>query len=167
MSYFQVSPRRANLLKRTLVGIFNFRFIAAPKILFKNWKVKHCYDIETELSDGTLVITTNAEIASTFAKPPSIETEYFAYGTPMKQLLQRHNERLSNKFKNNAEVSATKITSAEDLMAMQARQQAQKKQTRIAVGLISLQELEKMAGNAELARVIHEEIQTILKETPL
>ena len=116
-------------------------------------------DMETECSDGSFVVTSNAASAAAIQNPPLIATEYLASGTPPLDVAARHAERLAEHLAARPGVTARIVTSHAELVASQNRMNALKAAYRGEVGGISREELEQLStfGTA-LARDVHADI---------
>lgn len=164
-NYYQVMPNIFRRLKLLLRGIINLRWIAAPKNFMHAMKTRHCIDFETEFSDDTFLITTNAETAGLISGPPTIENHFFPYGTPYTVLLKAHRARLQVILHNNQGLSPKAHQSLPDILQMQKRQNAQKMAHRATMQWVTQSELQGLSpGNTELANTVFDEVQKLLNE---
>lgn len=162
--YFQAHPKIGRLTFNLLKGILNFRLISAFIFYFKNLQTKHCQDFETEFSDNSFIITSNAEAAGTISRHPSIDAEFHPYATPVKFLLIRHCERIKEKLKSSPSLSFVRIRSKEDVLAMQKRQKEIKDAFRIAVNCVTPEEIQNWSKNKAIAEAVIQEVQIIMRE---
>lgn len=158
--YYQIKPHLGRRLKLLLKGLKNLRLIDAPKSFLKSLGTKNYFDFETELSDGTFLVTTN--IQPTISNPPTVETHYLPYATPASAMLQFHQQQLEETLKKHATISPKPMSGLQDILAMQKRQRDQKTAYRATVQWITQSELQKMSGgNPELANAIFNDIQKL------
>ena len=128
----------------------------------------HCYDFTSEIG-GTFVGTSNAADAAAITLPDSVDAKFFGYGTSLTDVRTAHEARLAAALRlAGTSVRPTKMSSHEDVRAMQARLKRVKDAHRAASGWITEKEILTMAGGNRLfARAIYEEVQKILAEKPL
>jgi hypothetical protein len=166
--YYQARHKLPWLILNLFWGILTLRFIFAPKAFGYSLRTKHCYDFESEIA-GTFVTTSNAEDAAAFTRPSSIDAKYFGYGTSVTDVRTAHEARLAAALRRaGTSASPTRISTHEDMKAMQARLKQAKDAHRIASGGITESEFLAIAGgNSLLARAVFEEVKKILAEQPL
>lgn len=158
--YYQVKPRVWRRTKLLLIGLCNFRFLDAPLFFWKGLATHHCVGFETEFQDGRQLITSNAEEASIISNPPSIETLYFPYGTPVSVLYEHHLAKIG-------QMGGTPLAlrSVNDVLAMQQRQSELKVAYRAAVQWVTQQEMQGFAaGNEDLSEAVFAEVQRLFAE---
>ena len=163
--YYQVRPRVGRLLKNLLVGIANFRFIAAPSFFLENLGTKHCYDFTSEIA-GTYVTTSNAAAAAAISLPGSVDAKFFGYDTPLTDIRAAHESRLAAAVRR-VGASPTRMSSYADARAIQARLKQVKDAHRLASNWITQNELLALSGgDTELAEAVFEEVQKLLGVPP-
>lgn len=162
--YYQVKPRMDRLLRMTGRGLLNGRWLDTPRFFFKTLKTKHCMGYESELSNGEIVTTSNAEDAAMISLPPSIHSEFHPYGTATAVLALQQKKRLASYLASHPGTGIRAVRSTDELMAMQARMKQLKDAHRAAVSWVTQGELEKMApGNPQLAEAVYAEVQRQLQ----
>lgn len=162
--YYQIRPRIGRLVKQLLVGIVNLRFIAAPSFFLQNLGTKHCYDFESEIA-GAYVMTTNAAAAAAMSQPASVDAKFFGYETPVIVLRGAHEARLAAAIQRTG-ASSTRMSTKEDVLAMQARLKRLKDAHRATSNWITQSELLALSGgNTAIADAVFEEVQKLLAET--
>ena len=164
--YYQVRYKVPWLLLNLVVGIVVLRFIWAPRAFLQSLRTKHCYDFESELG-GSYVATTNAADAAPMSLPSSVDSKFFDYGTRLSEVRRAHEERLAAAVRRaGASVRPTKMSSLEDVRAMQARLKQVKDAHRAASNWITQRELQTIAGgDTALAAAVFAEVQKVLAET--
>lgn len=162
--YYQVKPRMDRLLKLTLRGLMNGRWLDTPRFFLKTLKTKHCTGYESELSNGHFVTTSNAEGAASISLPPTIDSQFHPYGTLPAVLALQHTRRLRAALAAQAGLQARAIRTPDDLMKMQLRLKQQKDAHRATVSWVTQSELKQMSsGNPKLAEAIYSEVQRQLQ----
>lgn len=164
--YYQVRPRLGRLLQLLLKGLLNGRWLAAPRMALAQLSTKHCCGFDTELSDGTFITTSNAQAAGLLSLPASVQSEFFPYGTGVAFLLQRHREKLAAALAATPGVRAVPVRTQADLLATQARLKQKKDAHRAALNWVSREEMQRFAGNRELAEAVYAEVQRQLATLP-
>jgi hypothetical protein len=81
-------------------------------------------ELETELSDGTFVSTSNAWAATRNRPVPGIEAERFPEETPADELLRIHGERLASIVESRSHLVDTQLQTIDDVIRFQRRMQA-------------------------------------------
>jgi hypothetical protein len=102
-------------------------------------------DMETECSDGSFVVTSNAASAAMIDDPPLIAAEYLPAGTAPLDVYARHTQRLAEHLAARPGVHARVIDSTEKMVASQNRMNAIKAAYRGELGAISREELERLS----------------------
>lgn len=102
-------------------------------------------DMETECSDGSFVVTSNAASAMMIDHPPIIATEYLPAGTAALEVYTRHTQRLAEHLATRPGVHARVINTAEEMVDAQNRMNAIKAAYRGELGAISREELERLS----------------------
>jgi hypothetical protein len=116
-------------------------------------------DFESEFSDGSFVCTSNAMAAASIQLPPLIHVEYLPVRTPVAQVLARHRERVAAHLQQHPGVMTRRAMSADDVRRAQNRMNALKAAFRGEIGGVSLEELRRLAPNAEIADRVYAAIQ--------
>jgi len=102
-------------------------------------------DMETECTDGSFVVTTNAVSAAAFDSPPLIVTEYVPMKTAPLDVYARHTQRVAEHLAGRPGVQARSITSHDEMIASQNRMNALKAAYRGEVGGVTRAELERLS----------------------
>lgn len=161
-AYYQTKPRKGRRIKLLLRGILNLRLIDAPKDFIKAMVTRHCVEFETEFQDGRQLITSNAEAAGMMSGPPTIENNFFPYGTSINALLSCHMKRLLEIAKESPPI---RLQSLDDILQMQKRQSMLKIAYRSSMQWVTQEEMLKLSGGSpELAVDVFSEIQKIIAE---
>lgn len=163
--YYQVRPRLDRLCRQLLRGLLNRRWIDAPRFFLRTLRTRHCSDYESECSDGSFITTSNAQSAGSISSPPTVSSEFHAYGTATEVLLDSQKRRLAGWAAAHPDGDLCRVTSLDGLRAMQARLKQQKNAHRMAVSWVTKAELVKMSGgNPALAEAVFAEVQRQLRE---
>jgi hypothetical protein len=87
-------------------------------------------DLETEFSDGTFLMTSNASTAGWVSWPPQIKAEFLPGKTSFPDLFNRHQYKLSELSYSHPEKVSLKLTTIQDVIASQNRMNVIKYQFR-------------------------------------
>ena len=165
--YYQTKPRIFRYLKLLVMGMLNFHFGEALHFFFNGVQNRHYHEFETEFSDGTFLVTSNAESASLISSPSVIENNYFPYGTPPAKLLQFHSSRIEEIVREKPDLVPVGVQSLPQFLLMQQRLSTIKAAHRASIQWISKAELEGMSGrNTVTADAIYNELQKLLRSDP-
>ncbi|MDZ7630348.1 MAG: hypothetical protein U5K74_03025 [Gemmatimonadaceae bacterium] len=116
-------------------------------------------DMETECSDGSFVVTSNAVTAEAIDLPALISAEYQPAKTSAFSLHSRHVTRVAEHLAQRTGVTAKVITTHEELVASQNRMNAIKAAYRGDVGGITREELDRLAVfGTSLTRDVHDAV---------
>jgi hypothetical protein len=124
-------------------GIYHFKPIWQHRVLgAKQAKVT---EFESWFSDGTFVVTGNAEMAGRLDSPPEIDSLQFASGTPWNIVLDAHRLRVQKHLASRPAVQAIRYKTEDDLIRAGSEQRRIKGDFRQHAGL-SKAELERITG---------------------
>lgn len=117
-------------------------------------------DMESECTDGSFVVTSNAATAAAMDLPALISAEYLPAKTSAFDVEHRHITRLAAHLAARPGVSARVVESHEALVASQNRMNALKAAYRNEIGGITRDELDRLAVfGTSLAGDVHDAIQ--------
>jgi hypothetical protein len=102
-------------------------------------------DMETEFTDGSFVVTSNAAKAGALTLPPLISAEYLASGLTALGVFHRHAARVSAHLLDRPGVRARVMASQVELLASQNRMNAIKAAFRGELGGVTREELETLS----------------------
>lgn len=119
-------------------------------------------DMETECSDGSFVVTSNAAMAAALADAPLIATEYLPARTAPLDVYARHTQRLAEHLAARPGVTARVLRTHEDVLASQNRMNALKAAYRGELGMVSREELERLSALGR--RTAHDVHDAIVRE---
>jgi len=95
--------------------------------------------------------------------PPSIDRQFFPYGTPVATLLSHHLRRIGEISGTDAQVRSLFMASYDDVLQMDQRQKALKDGYRASRQWVTRDELRNMAhGKDKLADAVYEEVQKLV-----
>jgi hypothetical protein len=161
--YYQVKPRIWRYMRLLAKGLLNLRLVDASRVFVRGMHTRHCNGFETEFDDGTFLVTSNAQAASVISGPPTIESNYFPYGTPPSVLLQAHRTRVEETLGAKTQVKPVVVATLADLLQMLKRQGTQKAAYRATAQWITKAELQGMTeGRPEIADAVFSEVQKLL-----
>jgi len=154
---------------RILAGLYHFR-----TILWKSWQARllggaksfKIVDLQTELSDGAFLTTTNATSARAIDLPAQIFSDHLPSGCTPLEVLEIHRRRLADYLAEHPGVEVRRITTTEQALDMAHRMQDLKAEHRKSMGGITTQEElvraadQMIAGTAE-ARQLAQEIEKL------
>jgi hypothetical protein len=116
-------------------------------------------DMETECTDGSFVVTSNAASAAAMENPPLVATEYLPARTSPLDVYARHTQRLAEHLAARPNVQARVVRTHEDLVASQNRMNAVKAAYRGEVGAITREEIERLSLSGKgFAGQVHDAI---------
>ncbi|MDB6123082.1 MAG: hypothetical protein JWQ71_2075 [Pedosphaera sp.] len=118
-------------------------------------KESRVLDLETWLSNGTFLLTSNASMAGKLDYPPAINALFLSAETPLDTILKVHQNRLNDFFAQNPGVSPYQISSVADLRNAGDEMQRIKSEFRSQAGTLSKTELERIGGNSPVIDDIH------------
>ena len=122
-------------------------------------------DLESELSDGTYVTTSNAEDAGTLSSPPTVQQLCLPYATHVKLILDKHVSRLAAAVEYNPKVERRLVTSYAGMLEMGEMLKTQKNAHRAAINWISKSEMiANSGGDTKWAETVFAEVQALLRE---
>jgi hypothetical protein len=130
-----------------MASAYNFRARGLLRLVAAGHRDLRAIDLESELSDGTFVATSNAYSSRHITRPPEVFNECLPADTALHALLRRHLERLG---KHSAERSCVpvSINSLEAALQSQARLRCLKAEFESARGhKVSRAELVGIASN--------------------
>jgi hypothetical protein len=118
-------------------------------------------DMETECTDGSFVLTSNALGAEVMTMPAILSVEFHPYSTGAHRILQRHTARVAEHLAQRSGVRAKVFATHDDVIASQNRLNAIKAAYRGEIGGITQAELEQLSVfGTDLARDVHAAIRT-------
>ncbi|MBL1178694.1 hypothetical protein [Pantanalinema sp. GBBB05] len=100
-------------------------------------------DLESELSDGSFLVTANTLGLDTMADVPGIYRQQLPHNTSAEQLLTRHREKLRELSQ--AGIQPVKVNNYEEIEAAQHRLQAIKSGYRASVGFVTDEDIDRTA----------------------
>jgi hypothetical protein len=100
--------------------------------------------LETEFSDGTFVTTSTAKDKA--LPVPGIDAKRYPATTPPDELLHIHKERVAQKLRSDADITAVSIRNGDECVQSQRRQQAIRAKHKQATGLVGAEDLKKIKG---------------------
>lgn len=163
-SCYEIRPRWSRLFTTLLNGLLAFRWIATPLFVLSVWRPRLIYSFGTEFSDGSFVLTSNAEGEGLLSCPPSIDALRFPYNTNILYVLESHRARLAKSLNMSKAKNVRPAHTAEECRETQNRLTQQINAHRAALSWITKTELTNIAGQPKLANKVFEEIQKLLKE---
>jgi hypothetical protein len=117
-------------------------------------------DMETEFSDGSFVATSNAVAAAAIENGPMILAEFLSASTDSVAVFRRHEARVAEHLASRPGVTVRVVRDYRDALASQDRMNALKAAYRGEVGMITREELERVAtmGGRAIVPDVHDEI---------
>jgi hypothetical protein len=116
-------------------------------------------DLETKLSNGEWLVTSNAQAAGALDQPPGIDAIHLPNGTCFEMMIESHHKRIALYVQKHPGVEPVRVATLEDVHRLQAELQRIKAEYRRANGLTK-QELQRIAGvdPSEGLDIVHEGI---------
>ena len=116
-------------------------------------------DMETECSDGSFVVTSNATMAAALADAPLIDAEYLPARTAPIDVYARHTQRLAAHLRVRPGVTPRVLVTHDDVLASQNRMNALKAAYRGELGMVTRAELEQLSlVGHRMAHDVHDAI---------
>lgn len=123
------------------------------------------FELETELTDGTLLQSTTAGERTRFSAPPSIRRWNHGRREPPEQMIAAHERRVEEYLAEHPGVGAIPQATLEDAVAAQNRWHKARHDHLAALGWLTYEDLLRQCGGKEkLARELRREIEAILAE---
>lgn len=124
------------------------------------------FDVVTELSDGSTLMTSNATQAGDLIVPPNMLQKFLAPTATVEELVRAHREWLARELEVRPELHASVPATPGAVLDRYQRANREKWEFHRDRGWITLEELQKMSPNNSeaLARRVHAEIQEILRK---
>lgn len=117
-------------------------------------------DMETEFSDGSFVVTSNAASAAAIRLPSLIDAEYHPCATTVHEIHARHTARVAGRLQHSSGVFARQCTGFAEMVASQNRMNALKAAFRGEIGGITKDELEQLSRTGPgIAHAVHDAIR--------
>ena len=107
-------------------------------------RLSRSIDFETEFSDGSFVMTSNAEGAAVWDSPPLIFAEFLPAQTPLKTLLEKHRTRIAE-HADTTGAQPLECRTLKEMLESQHRMEEIKSEFRRRVGWAKKSEWDKIA----------------------
>jgi hypothetical protein len=120
-------------------------------------------EFETEMSDGTFFLTSNAEMASLASVSPRIHRHFEASATPL-ELLQMHESEKQKLLAATPGVTCVACNTLAELLASQHRQQQAKNEFRKEIGYVDPDEVRRIAEHSGTDPQISENVADAVDE---
>ncbi|MBW4694060.1 MAG: hypothetical protein KME27_20125 [Lyngbya sp. HA4199-MV5] len=104
-------------------------------------------DFESELSNGSFLVTSNTLEMDTTADIPNVHRQQLPHNTPAEQLLTRHREKLREFGKQG--IQPLKVNNYHEIEAAQHRLQAIKNNYRASVGFVTDDDIDQTATDRQ------------------
>lgn len=150
---------------RISAGIYHFR-----TLLRRTWRARllgggksaKIVDLETELSDGTFLTTSNAASARSMTRPSQILADHLPSGCTPLEVLEAHRRRLADYLAEHPDVEVRRITTLEQVLDQAHRISDLKAEHRRSLGRIVTQE--ELVGTADQMIVGTAEARRLARE---
>ena len=103
-------------------------------------------DLETEMSDGSFIVTANAEGVDTTGAVPRVARFLHPRETEPLELLARHREQIQQACRREPGLAPVHVNTLDELIASQHRLQAIKNAHKASMGYMDAKELRQIAG---------------------
>jgi hypothetical protein len=158
-------PNWNRLFPLLLKGLLGFRWIAMPVFIWSVRKPRLLLDLETEFTDGTFLVTSNAMDAGLVSVPPTIDAVYLPYETALVDVYKTHRERLDSTLSSHSNKQVCMLNSSDDVITMQKRLKQLKDAWRVANDWLTRPEAMGMSSNPQVAEQIYREIEKLRKSS--
>jgi hypothetical protein len=125
----------------TMLGLFHFAHAPGTP----GARDFRTVDVETEFTDGTFLLTSNTAQSDLTTTPPALHRSRHPTDTPVADLLRSHESEKATLLASKAGVSCVIISSAEEMMESQHRQQVIKAAFRKGIGYLDPEEVRRIA----------------------
>ena len=153
-AYYQMRPRMGRVILNWLSGLLTLRWISATTFVAGLLPTRHCYDFETEFTDGSFLVTSNVEAAGRISNPPTIESVFFPFGTAAGLVLKAHERRLDERSQ-----PVAPVDTLEDAQRFSQRMMAVKGAYRASVQWVTRAEMRALSPSNRLADEVFAEVQ--------
>ena len=103
-------------------------------------------DLESEMSDGSFIVTANAEGVDTTGAVPRVARFLHPRDTPPLELLALHREQIQQACRREPGLTPVRVNTLDELIASQHRLQAIKNAHKASIGYMDAKELRQIAG---------------------
>ena len=125
-----------------------YRLLQTFKVIPKNLKM---IDLETELSDGSFMVTANSQGSDTTGAVPGVVRFQHPFDTAAADLLKLHREQVEQAIRRDPVVQPVRANTLDDLIASQHRLQAIKNAHKASIGYMDAKEFRQIAGSKSAA----------------
>jgi hypothetical protein len=120
-----------------------YRLLQTFGVLPKNLKI---VDLETELSDGSFIVTANTKESDTTGAVPRVARFQYPLATPPQHLLEHHREQVQQACIRDPSLEAVPVNTLDEMIASQHRLQAIKNAHKASFGYMDGKELRNIVG---------------------
>lgn len=146
---------------------YSFTKVGFDAAAYYHPKAAHLiYDLVSDLSDGRLFLTCNAEAAKKLDPTPGIDDLKLPYDTPLDELIRIHKKRLAEARSDNPNIEFAICRTADEIIAREERIARIKYEHRRKIGWVSQAEVERLSppGKEKRARLVYAEIRKLIEE---
>lgn len=164
-SFYQFRPRWRRILTLLLQALLALRPIAGLRLLLAAGPARFIIDLESELDDGSFVVTSSAKGAAMLSGPEAVDERYFPYNTSLDELLTSHHVRLAEALQKESPVAIRKVYTQAQNRQLQDRLKALKNAHRMAQSWVNEHELNTLSSHQKtLSKAVFAELQLLLQE---
>ena len=125
-----------------------YRLLQTFKVMPKNLKM---IDLETEMSDGSFIVTANSQGSDTTGAVPRVARFQHPLETPAFDLLTLHRDQVEQAMRRDPTLQPVHVNTLEELIASQHRLQAIKNEHKASIGYMDAKEFRQIAGRDNAA----------------
>jgi hypothetical protein len=108
-------------------------------------------DLETELSDGSFIVTANSRGSDTTGAVPRVARFQHPLETPAFDLLTLHRDQVEQAMRRDPTLQPVRVNTLDELIASQHRLQAIKNEHKASMGYMDAKEFRQIAGKDSAA----------------
>lgn len=163
ISCYELRPNWTRLTTLLARGLLAFRWVDAPLFFISMIPARFIVDIETQLCNGTFIVTSNAEAAGFIKGPPTIDELHLPYNTALSNIRSAHFDRVEKNKEN--DVTECAILNKKDLLEMQKKLKLEKSAHRSSCDWITKIEIENMCqGHYDIAEIVYTELRKLIDD---
>jgi hypothetical protein len=140
----------------TQIGLYHFKIPSLPE-KFAGQEMLMC-DVSTEFSDGTFLLTSNSQGADQMTPPPRIVRRQHPLSTTPLELIAAHETEKQKLLAAKPGVTAVAMSTLEDVIASEKRQQEIKNSFRKDIGYVDPEEVRRISNNLVDGSAISDQI---------
>jgi hypothetical protein len=145
---------------QTVVGAYHVNLPNPPEHL-QGVKM-YTYDVSSEFSDGSFLVTSNTQGLDVMTPPPQLRKQQRPLETPLEELLTLHADEKSRLCAAEGNATCTVVSTMEEVLAGERRQQVIKNNFRANIGYTDPEEVRRIASRTiEDPEILEQTVQAV------